>query len=201
MHKPVVLLISILQVALFVLSGIAVNEAAAAQEPASHVAKTLQVDGVSYSLEIEIAAAAAGDDTLARGVYVFRLKCSADISCGLERITLNECALGKDGAPAFSPRVDSWSTWSGQLVVRQTGSHEIELTVYQGLGKKLPAKMILTFASDKSPPFKELADLKTTGFINLRSFPNIDTRIEYVPVQNDRKKTLDCPVSLRGLSR
>ena len=191
------LLISTAAVGMFVLSSSGPEAAAAdASRP-----KTLQVDGVSYSLDIEIAAGAAGDKTLADGVYLFHLKCSADISCELERTTLNECTKTREGAPAFLPRLASWVTWTSQLEVRQIASHEIELTVYQAFGKKLPAKMLLTFVAGKSPPFEELTGLRTTGFIDLRFWPDLDKKIEYVPVQNDRAKVLDCPVSLRGLKR
>ena len=135
----------------FVLCSLCVN-AVAADTPASGATKrkTLQVDGVSYSLDVQIAAGAAGDETLSRGVYLFHLKCAADISCALEQITLNECTIAGPGGPAFFPRVASWSTWSGQLVVRQTAPYEIELTVYQAFGKNLPAKAVLTRQSASS---------------------------------------------------
>lgn len=201
MHKPVKRLASILLVALLVLSGLGVTDAPAAEKPVPGVTnrKTLHVDGVSYSLDVETAAGAAGDDSLAHGVYVFRLKCSADISCSLERITLNECTTAETSEPAFAPKVDSWSTWSGQLAVRQMGAHEIELTVYQALGKKLPAKVTVNFASGQSHPFKAVMGFKTSGFIDLRFWPDTTRHIEYVPIQHDLKKVLDCPVALHGL--
>lgn len=199
MRTQVALLVSaIFQVVLFALASDAVQ---AAEEPAPPQEQTLQVNGVSYSLEVEIAAGAAGDEALAHGVYLFRLKCSADLVCSFQRLTLNECTAAKDGTSTFTPRADLWTTSTGQLSVRQIGRNDVELTVYQAFGKKLPAKVLLTFASGPMHPFQELANLKTTGFIDLRAWPDINRTIDYIAVQKDQTKALDCPISLRGLKR
>jgi hypothetical protein len=202
-HKQIKRLAWTSLTALLVVSGFEVADATAAVHAVSDVRNPtkLQVDGVSYSLDVEIAAGAAGDDSLARGVYVFRLKCSADISCSLERVSLNECTTTDASGPGFSPRVDSWSTWSGQLAVRQIGSHEIEATLYQALGKKLPASVTFTFASGHPHPFKAIAEFKTSGFIDPRHWPDAKKGIEYVAIQKDRMKMLDCPIALHGLQR
>lgn len=164
-----------------------------------HGQNTLNVNGVPYSIDVEIAAGAAGDDTLAKGAYVFRFKCSADLFCSLERITLNECESGVSNEPAFSARTDSWVTSSGLLAVKQLSNSEIEMTVYQAFGNQLPAKVTIGFASE-GVPFKKLTSFKTAGFIDLRLWPNTKTGIEYVPLQRDRRKILNCPVLLRGLN-
>jgi len=173
----------------------------ARQQPVSgaNKPKTLQVDGLSYALDVEISAGAVGDETLASGVYVFHLKCSAEISCGLERIALNECATARPGERAFSPRVDSWVTWTGQLAVRQTAPYEVELTAYQAFGQKLPARIMLSFAPGKSHPFEHVTGFRTEGFIDLRFWPDISRHIDYAPISNDRQKVLDCPMAVRGL--
>jgi hypothetical protein len=150
-------------------------------------------------IDIEIAAHAVGDDGFAQGVYLFRLKCGPPASCGLERITLNECRRAGAQESPFSPRVDSWATYTGQLEVRRTAGNELELTVYQAFEKKLPAKLLLTFASGTSPRFKELTALSSTGFIDFRAWPSIDQLIAYGPLDRDSSKVLDCPVALRGL--
>ena len=200
MRKPVVILIR--SVTLLALSGLGIANDAAAQQPESRSQKEqrFEVNGRSYPVDVEIAAGARGDDSLLQGVYLFWLKCSADMSCVLQRITLNECTTAREGASAFVPWVDEWSTSTPrQLVVRQIGNDQIEVTVYQAYGKKLPATMLLTFASGKPRPFKEVVALKTNGFIDRRAWPKIDRLIDYVPVETDRTKVLDCPVSLRGL--
>jgi hypothetical protein len=154
------------------------------------------------AFHVEVAAGAAADNALEQGIYLFRLGCSPNLSfCNLERITLNQCTVGKDAERAFLPQVDSWTTSSRRLEVRRSGNHEIELTVYQAFGQKLPARVVLTFVPGKAQPYDELAGFKTTGFIDLRLWPNIDKQIEYVPVESDRSKVLDCPVLLRGLKR
>lgn len=152
-------------------------------------------------IDIEIATHAVGDDGFAQGVYLFRLKCGPPASCGLQRFTLNECQKAGGQASAFSPQVDSWATYTGQLMVRRTAGNQLELTVYQAFGKKLPAKLLLTFASGTSPRFKELTALSSTGFIDFRAWPSIDKLIAYAPLERDSSKVLDCPVALRGLKR
>jgi hypothetical protein len=79
------------------------------------------------------------------------------------------------------------------------GANQIELTVYQAFGRKLPAKMTLTFAVEQ-PPLRTLTHFKTSGFIDGRRWPDIGAQIEYVPIKHDRIKVLDCPVALPGLT-
>jgi hypothetical protein len=207
MRQQLGLLIAIFHVLLLALSGLWPNTLLAAEPTGNQTSKnirergptTLNVNGLPYGVDVEIATGAAGDDALAHGAYLFRLKCSADLFCSFQRVTLNECTKGDGSDPAFSTRVDSWLTSSGLLAVKQLSNNEIELTVYQAFGNQLPAKVILTFASE-GVPFKKLTNFRTTGFVDLRFWPDTKTVIAYVPIQNDRKKLLDCPVLLRGLT-
>jgi hypothetical protein len=162
-------------------------------------AKVAAADRLSTYVDIQFAAGAAGDETLAHGVYLFRLKCAADLSCGFEKLTLNECGLRDAAAATFSPRAEEWSTSRDSLTVRRTASNRIELTVYQALGRKLPATAVLTFAAE--PPWRQLTDFATSGFIHGRLWPDINAHIDYVPIKHDRVKMLDCPVALPGLTR
>src|SRR5262245_6348235 len=151
------------------------------------------------SFSLEVAAAEAGDAALEQRVYLFRLGCSPELSfCNFQRITLNQCEPGEAGKRAFLPWVDYWST-PDRLKVRQSGEHELHLTVYQGLYQKLPGEIVLTFA-DKSPgSFEELSGFKSSGFIDDRVWPQQMKPLEYVALPNDVSKVLDCPVLLRGL--
>jgi hypothetical protein len=74
----------------------------------------------------------------------------------------------------------------------------LEITVYQAFGHGLPAKMILTFDA-QGQPFSKLVGIKTSGFIDYRYFPDQLKPIEFVPIETDRLKTLNCPVFLHGL--
>jgi hypothetical protein len=162
--------------------------------------KTLAVNGVPYYVDSEIAVGALGDELLAHGIYLFHLRCSSDLYCSLDRILLNECVRTKNGDVNFIPRVDNWSTSpGGRLDVKQVPNNELALIVYQAFGNQLPAKISLTFDT-KGPAFRRLIGFKRTGFIDGRLRPDITTRVEYMPVQGDRKKTLDCPVFLHGLN-
>jgi hypothetical protein len=141
----------------------------------------------------------AGDESLARGVYSFRLQCSVDLSCGLQLLTLNDCVASKGRPATFTPRADYWSTGADSLIVVPLEGNKIELTAYQAFGRKLPAKITLTFAAEE-PPLRTLTDFKTSGFIDGRRWPDISAHIEYVPIRHDRAKVLDCPVALPGLT-
>ncbi len=149
--------------------------------------------------DLEFAAAAAGDETLAHGVYLFQV--SGDrVFIQLQRITLNECAKIQGKKPSFQPRVDFWSTTTPlRLKAAKLSDNQIELSLFQAFHHGLPATMTLTFDPD-SPPFSKLMGMKSQGFIDVRYFPKEIRPIDYVPIQSDRLKTLDCPVYLRGLS-
>jgi hypothetical protein len=172
----------------------------------SHGAKnqgkaTLAVKGVPYYIDTEIAAGIDGDESLARGIYTFHFKCASDLTCQLDVVALNECdKKDKSEESHFSPRGFSWNTSSGILEVKQLSDSQVELTVYQASWKKLPAKILLTYDT-KSIPFRQLKEFKGTGFIDRRSWPDLSKRVDYVPVQSDRTKKLDCPVFLHGMNR
>jgi hypothetical protein len=184
-------------VASAVLLTLALASAGAAEQVVSAAAKSARQAVGAPSLDITIATGAAGDDDLAQGLYIFHLKCSG--SCDLDRITLNQCSKSKHGETTFVPRVDEWSTTTNRMTAAQVSDSQIRLTVYQAFEHQLPAQMTLTFNSS-GPPFTNLVDLKTTGFLDLREFPKL-REIEYVPISDDRVKALNCPVFLPGLKR
>jgi hypothetical protein len=170
----------------------------ATQETKVQGKTTLAVKGVPYYIDTEIATGMQGDDSLALGIYNFHLKCASDLTCQLDLIALNECDKTKNEEAHFSPSGFSWDTSSGLLEVKQLSDSQVELVVYQASWKKLPAKILLTYDA-KAIPFRLLTDFKGTGFVHRRFWPDITKRVEYVPVQFDRTKQLDCPVFLRGL--
>ncbi len=161
-------------------------------------AKTFNVNGVPFFIDLKFSASVRGDDTLKCGVYLFKLKCAADAPCDLERISLNECVTDKEGITSFSPKVDQWNTWSKFLDVKQLSNNQLELVAYQAFERLLPAKIILSFNTEK-PYFKILKSFEASDFIDGLLWPNISTRIEYVPIQGDQMKQLDCPVFLPGI--
>jgi len=148
------------------------------------------------TVDVVIATGEVGDRDLARGIYIYHLKCAG--SCELSRISLNQCAKTNHGDSAFIPRVDSWigSQW---ISARQT-DNRIELTVYQAFERGLPANMSWTFDSSEGP-LRMLKELKTSGFIDYSKFPEKMVPLEFEPIARDRLKNLDCPVMLNGLAR
>ena len=148
--------------------------------------------------KLEFAAGAADDESLSRGVYFFRVW-GDQLFLGLQRITLNECSAPGNGEARFVPRVDTWETNSPLgLEAAKVSDTELEITVYQASGHGLPAKMNLTFDA-QGPPFSKLVRVKTSGFVEPRYFPAQLKPIEFVPIETDRLKTLNCPVLLHGL--
>jgi hypothetical protein len=181
------------QVALLLAAALNVAFSVAEPTPAA------QANRLAAPIRMTFSAGEAGDESLSRGVYWFRLQCSVDLSCGLQLLALNECVVSKGSPATFTPRADYWSTQADSLVVVPLGENKIELTVYQAFGRKLPAKITLTFAPEQ-PPLSRLADFKTSGFIDGRRWPDLSAHIEYVPIRHDRTKVLDCPVALPGLT-
>ena len=159
--------------------------------------KQFTVNGVPFRVDLEVAASVRDDVKLEHGIYLFRINCAAE-SCSLERISLNECLKDKKGMSSFTPKVDDWSSWAGFLEANQLSDNVLELVIFQGTHHQLPAKMILTFIPD-TPPFKQLKSFETSGFIDLRLFPDIDAHIDYVPLYGNQWKQLDCPVFLPGI--
>jgi hypothetical protein len=152
-----------------------------------------------FIFKLEVAAAAADDETLSRGIYLFRVW-GGDSFLELQRLTLNECSTAQGEEASFLPSVDTWSTSSPlPLKATKVSDNQIELSFYQAFHHGFPATMTLTF-DPKSRPFSKLTELKTHGFIDLRYFPGQIKYIDYAPIETDRLKSLDCPVCLRGLS-
>jgi hypothetical protein len=148
--------------------------------------------------KLEFAAGAADDASLSRGVYLFQVW-GDQLFLELQRITLNECSTPGNGEARFVPRANIWATnLPLGLEAVKVSDTELAITVYQAFGHGLPAKMNLTFDA-QGTPFSKLVRIKTSGFIEPRYFPAQLKPIEFVPIEADRLKTLDCPVQLRGL--
>lgn len=105
--------------------------------------KVFNVKGVPFNIDLAVTAFVRGDEELKQGIYLFKLKCSSDASCGLERFSLNECATDKDGMISFMPRVDHWNS-PAFLEATQLSNTKLELVVYQAFEHLMPAKIVLT---------------------------------------------------------
>lgn len=156
-----------------------------------------QLKNIHLPIRIEVGTSVRDDAKLEHGIYLFNINCVALDSCSLQRISLNECVQDKKGISSFTPKVYEWASWAGFLEANLSGN-VLELMVFQGTHHQLPAKVVLTFDS-LDPSFAQLKSFKASGFVDFRVWPEIDTRIEYVPLQSDRLKQLDCPVFLPGI--
>jgi hypothetical protein len=176
-----------------------VSATANAQQKADSHSRA-RVSGKFFIWNLQFAAGAADDESLSRGVYLFQVWGDQRF-LELQRITLNECSKPGNEEARFVPRVDSWNTNAPlKLDARKISDTELEMTVYQAFGHGLPAKMTLTFDT-QGPPFGKLVGIKTSGFIDYRYFPAQLKPIEFVSIETDRLKTLNCPVFLHGLRR
>jgi uncharacterized protein YjbI with pentapeptide repeats len=159
--------------------------------------KTQNVKGINRPIDIEVAASIYDNAQLEHGIYLFKVHCALD-SCSLERLSLNECVHDKEGKSSFKPSVYTWASWAGFLEA-SFSNNVLELVVFQGTHHQLPAKMILNLDFSNTHSV-QLKSFNATGFIDFRKWPDTDTRIEYVPLQGDPFKQLDCPVFLPGIS-
>lgn len=162
----------------------------------SHANSKKRVKGINRPIQIEVAASIIDDTKLERGIYLFKIHCALG-SCSLERLSLNECVKDKDDKLSFKPSTYTWSSWAGFLDA-SFSDNVLELTVFQGTHHQLPAKIILKL-DFLDTHYVQLKSFKATGFIDFNKWPNTNTRIEYVPLQGDQFKQLDCPVFLPGI--
>jgi len=158
---------------------------------------TQNVKGIYRPIDIEVAASILDNAKLEHGIYLFKVHCALD-SCSLERLSLNECVKDKEGKSSFKPSVYTWVSWAGFLEATLS-NNVLELVVFQGTHHQLPAKMILNLDFSNAR-LVQLKSFKATGFIDFRKWPDTDTRIEYVSLQGDQFKQLDCPIFLPGIS-
>lgn len=148
------------------------------------------------SIDITVAAREVGDADLARGIYIFHLKCSR--SCELSRITLNKCLKAESGELSFTPTVDNWI--GPQWISAKQIANRIRVRVYQAFGRHLPADIDWIFNSDRGR-LTSLSTLKTAGFIDYSQFPAKIVSIGFEPIPHARSKILDCAVALKGLAQ
>lgn len=160
--------------------------------------KKISSEGIHPPIRIEVATTVRGDVKLEHGIFLFKIYCALD-NCSLERISLNECVQDKKGISSFTPKTDYWNSWSKTLESSFSGN-VLELLLFHTVNHNFPppAKVTLTFAPPLSPPF-QLNYFKAREFIDVRAWPDTDTRIEYAPLQSDQLKQLDCPVFLPGI--
>ena len=162
----------------------AIGGVAFAEQTSNKAPRTLNVNGVRHNVDVEIAAGAAGDEALANGVYIFRLKCSADLFCSFERVTLNECTAGSGGGPTFSTRVDSWVTSSGLLAVKQLSNNDLARGYYAssvwGIG--FQTRVTLTFASEGAPALSKTPQQRKNEIVDLRFWPSTKSASSTVTV-------------------
>jgi len=156
-----------------------------------------RVKGIQKPIQIVIAASNKDDSKFEGGIYLFKIHCALD-SCSVERISLNECVNDKNGTLSFTPAVYTWASWAGFLEADLNGNF-LDLTIFQGAQRQLPAKMELELDFSNSQAI-QLKSFKATGFIDFRKWPDTDSRIEYIPVKGDQTKQLNCPVFLPGIS-
>ena len=156
------------------------------------------VNDVSLPIHVEVAATIRDFKKYGHGIYLFKIDCALD-SCSVERISLNECVRNANGQVSFKTKTYSWASWAGFLEVKITGN-KLELMVFQGTHHQLPANITLTFSS-LSPPFTQVKSFKATGFIDIAVWPEKTNFIDYIPIEGDQFKELDCPVFLPGIHK
>jgi hypothetical protein len=156
------------------------------------------VNGVYSPIQIEVAATVRSNSKFDGGIYLFKVHCALD-RCSVERLSLNECTQNSKGQFSFIPKTYLWASWAGFLEANLTGN-VLELVIFQGTHRQLPANITITFATQGSP-FTQVKAFKATGFIDFAVWPEKDNRIEYIPIEGDQLKQLTCPVFLPGIHK
>ena len=156
----------------------------------------MTVNGIHSPIQVEVATSRLDDVKLEHGIYIFKIYCALD-TCSVERMSLNECVQDKNGKLSFTPKTYSWTSQAGFLEASLSGNI-LEVIVFQATHHQLPAKILLTFDSITSVA-PQLKSFKASGFIDSRLWPDTNSRFEYVPIEGDQWKQLDCPVFLPGI--
>lgn len=154
--------------------------------------------GAFAPIHVEVATTIRDGAKYENGIYLFKIDCALE-NCAVERISLNECVRNSGGQLSFSTKTYSWASWAGFLDFKLS-SNKLELMVFQGTHRQLPAHVTLTFSA-KPSPFTQLQSFKATGFIDFALWPEKNNLIEYIPIEGDQFKDLSCPVFLPGIHK
>lgn len=153
------------------------------------------------NIDFEIATKRVDRSAVGNGIYVFRMHCGLG-SCKLEQLRLNECENTSSGL-AFTPKLYTWATWAGNLEIDLVGTNILEVKVYQGTNKMLPAHLKLTF-NPEQPIAKQVTAFESTGFLDFSSREGqqgptlVQLTVLKDPVQTIK---MDCPALLFGLRK
>lgn len=150
------------------------------------------------NVDFEVAAKRVDHDAIGNGVYIFRLYCGLG-ACKLEQLSLNECENTPSGL-VFSPKLSAWATWAGNLEIQVLDSNTLEVKVFQGTHKMLPALLKLTFRPEL-PIAKRVTGFKASGFMDYsKKELGVRTPAEFAALPDSVQTIrMDCPVLLRGL--
>lgn len=169
--------------------------------PRSCIGDTLSGHPVlTRPLVLEIAAkSVALEKSADNGIDYFKLHCGLG-ACSLEKISLNYCERLRSGEIGFVPVTQTWSTWAGSLMVLHVSDNEIDILVYQGSGKQLPAKLVFNYTNKYGRDV--VTGFFAESFIDPRIFPGLLNKVSYQPLEGSQQLiSLHCPVVLPGVER
>ena len=156
--------------------------------------------GAIPNVDFEVAAKRVDHSATGNGVYIFRLYCGLG-ACELEQSSLNECENTPSGL-AFTPKLHRWTTAAGNLEIQLMHGNILEVKVFQGTHKMLPALLKLTFRPEL-PLAKRVTGFKASGFMDYsKKKLGIRTPAEFAALPDSVQTIrMDCPVLLLGLEK
>ncbi len=153
------------------------------------------------NVDFEVAAKRVDNHARGNAIYIFRLYCALG-ACSLEQLALNECEDSPSGL-AFTPKLNEWATWAGNLEVKLLPTNILEVKVFQGSHKMLPALLRLTFRPEL-PSAKQVSKFQASGFLDFSTKEGLrgHTPVEFAALPDSIQTIrMDCPVLLRGLEK
>ena len=160
----------------------------------------LKQKGPIPNVDFEVAAKRVDHGATGNGVHIFRLYCGLG-ACELEQLSLNECENTSVGL-AFTPKLHRWTTAAGNLEIQLMDDNILEVKVFQGTHKMLPALLRLTFRPEL-PLAKRVTGFKASGFMDYsKKERGVRTPAEFAAFPDSVQTIrMDCPILLRGLEK
>jgi len=148
------------------------------------------------NVDLRVAAHKIVNNKPDQSIHFFKLYCGLG-ECSFEQLSLNECET-VNFTNSFIPKSFAWTTWSGFLKVRPISKNELEVTVFQGAHRQLPATIKINYIPEL-PFSKRVNAFDIKGFIDLSLFPEIKT-VEYDPITGPpHAEPINCPVMVPGI--
>lgn len=153
-------------------------------------------------VEFKIGAKQSIDNQVSNGFYVFRLNCALDF-CDLT-LTSYECEPIGSSERGFTPKTSTWSSRAGFLEINSKSKGKLEITIFQGTHRQLPAKVTIDYIEGERPydTSTKVTGFKAEGLIDIKRFPNEIKTVGYEPIVGaTHVEYLGCGLIVPGIEK